>query len=182
MALPRVATLLDCTDLTQTVYPFLHQLSLAHVQSLLRREVSPLAWYTSTNPLVTAVWFALAVSAVVFVAAEINRNYSQVDRLWGLLPTVYIAHFTVYAHLVGGDTQRLNTLLTFAVLWSARLTFNYWRKGGYNIGSEDYRWEILRGVISPPLFVVFDAAFIATFQNVSLSRWCGGDCGDVAEC
>lgn len=21
-----------------------------------------------------------------------------------------------------------------------RLTFNYWRKGGYSIGSEDYRW------------------------------------------
>lgn len=24
----------------------------------------------------------------------------------------------------------------------ARLTFNYWRKGGYEIGSEDYRWFV----------------------------------------
>lgn len=23
-----------------------------------------------------------------------------------------------------------------------RLTFNYWRKGGYQIGSEDYRWYV----------------------------------------
>lgn len=23
-----------------------------------------------------------------------------------------------------------------------RLTFNYWRKGGYQIGSEDYRWFV----------------------------------------
>lgn len=23
-----------------------------------------------------------------------------------------------------------------------RLTFNYWRRGGYQIGSEDYRWYV----------------------------------------
>lgn len=23
-----------------------------------------------------------------------------------------------------------------------RLTFNYWRKGGYTVGSEDYRWYV----------------------------------------
>jgi hypothetical protein len=23
-----------------------------------------------------------------------------------------------------------------------RLTFNYWRRGGYQVGSEDYRWWV----------------------------------------
>ena len=49
----------------------------------------------------------------------------------------------------------------------ARLTYNYWRKGGYNIGSEDYRWEILRKHIPGPLFFVFDVLFISTAQSVS---------------
>ncbi len=36
--------------------------------------------------------------------------------------------------------------MPFAYMTSAnhnmqvRLTYNYWRKGGYNVGSEDYRW------------------------------------------
>ena len=28
------------------------------------------------------------------------------------------------------------------ILVQCRLTFNYWRRGGYNIGSEDYRWWV----------------------------------------
>ena len=49
-----------------------------------------------------------------------------------------------------------------------RLTFNYARKGGYSIGSEDYRWEILRENISPPLFFVFNVTFISLIQSVLL--------------
>ncbi len=29
------------------------------------------------------------------------------------------------------------------LLWGARLTFNFARKGGYS-GTEDYRWPVLR--------------------------------------
>lgn len=49
-----------------------------------------------------------------------------------------------------------------------RLTFNYWRKGGYSIGSEDYRWEILREKISPSLFFVFNVVFISLAQSILL--------------
>jgi steroid 5-alpha reductase family enzyme len=48
------------------------------------------------------------------------------------------------------------------------LTWNYYRKGGYSIGSEDYRWEVLRKYINPFLFVLFDAIFIALIQNLLL--------------
>jgi steroid 5-alpha reductase family enzyme len=50
----------------------------------------------------------------------------------------------------------------------ARLTFNYWRKGGYTIGSEDYRWEVLRSKISPTLFFIFNVMFISLAQSILL--------------
>lgn len=49
------------------------------------------------------------------------------------------------------------------------MTFNYWRKGGYNIGSEDYRWEIVKNQINNRfLFFLFNLTFISTIQSVLL--------------
>lgn len=53
-----------------------------------------------------------------------------------------------------------------------RLTFNYWRKGGYQVGSEDYRWEILRKYINPPLFFIFNVVFISLAQSVRHVHYC----------
>lgn len=49
-----------------------------------------------------------------------------------------------------------------------RLSFNYWRKGGYSIGSEDYRWELLREKIPRPLFFIFNVLFISLAQSVRI--------------
>ena len=51
--------------------------------------------------------------------------------------------------------------------WGARLTFNFARKGGYT-GTEDYRWAILRGRMSPALFQVFNLLFIVLYQMTLL--------------
>ncbi|KAF8543958.1 hypothetical protein BDD12DRAFT_725232 [Trichophaea hybrida] len=166
--LPAVTALYDCTDFSQTVSPYLHQLSSAHILPLLRGEVSPTTWYLSTNPLMSALLFSLAMSVTVFVSSQVNRNPSQVDRLWSILPVVYIGHFAVWARLSGLETERLDMLATFAGLWGLRLTYNYWRKGGYEIGSQDYRWEIVKSRMSPLGFVVLDLTFIAFYQNLLL--------------
>lgn len=51
----------------------------------------------------------------------------------------------------------------------ARLTFNYWRKGGYSIGSEDYRWQIVRSKVNNSfLFMIFNFSFIALAQSLLL--------------
>jgi steroid 5-alpha reductase family enzyme len=68
----------------------------------------------------------------------------------------------------GIPSERLDTLLACSCIWSARLTFNYWRKGGYSIGSEDYRWEVLRTKIRPSLFFLFNVTFISLAQNLLL--------------
>ncbi len=39
--------------------------------------------------------------------------------------------------------------------------------GGYN-GEEDYRWEILRGRMSPITMAVFNLVFVAIIQNILL--------------
>ncbi|MCJ1478313.1 AAA ATPase afg3 [Lambiella insularis] len=170
MSIPNINTLVDCADFSKTVQPYLYQFYDLPAQ-ILQNISSPHGLkelYISTNPLILAFSLSLFLAPVFLIAAEINRNYSQVDRFWSILPTVYNAHYVVWAHINGLPTQRLNLLLAFSGIWSARLTYNYWRKGGYSIGSEDYRWEILRKYIPGPLFFVFDVLFISLAQSVLL--------------
>jgi len=115
--LPAVASLHECANFSQTVSPYLHQLSPTHILPLIRGEISPTTWYLSTNPLMSALLFSLAMSVIVFIASEVNKNPSQVDRLWSILPVVYIGHFAAWARMAGMGSERLDTLATFAALW-----------------------------------------------------------------
>ncbi len=74
--------------------------------------------YLATNPLISAFAFSLFLAPVFLVISEINKNYSQVDRLWSILPTIYNVHYDIYAHLSGLDTQRLDHLIAFSTVWS----------------------------------------------------------------
>jgi len=122
--------------------------------------------YISTNPLISGFAISLALSVVFFVVSEANKNYSQVDRCWSLLPTFYNAHYWLWANLNGLQSQRLDALLALGCIWSTRLTYNYWRKGGYTVGSEDYRWAIVKKDINTPLWIIFNLTFISIIQSV----------------
>ncbi|KAL8932743.1 MAG: hypothetical protein Q9216_006701 [Gyalolechia sp. 2 TL-2023] len=168
MALPMVKSAVACADFSGTVQPYISQLNDLP-QQIFQSATSLQALkelYLNTNPLVSAFALSLFLAPIFLVVSEINKNYSQVDRAWSLLPTVYNLHYTVYGHAKGVPTQRLNSLAIISAIWSARLTFNYWRKGGYTVGSEDYRWEILRKHINPPLFFIFNVTFISLAQSV----------------
>jgi hypothetical protein len=120
MALPVVKTALDCSDFSNTVAPFFHQLRpLPGI--ILGSITSPGALqqiYLDTNPLISAFAFSIALFPIFLILSEINKNYSQVDRLWSILPTVYNAHYVLYAHLMGFETKRLDTLLAASCIWS----------------------------------------------------------------
>ncbi|MCJ1301854.1 hypothetical protein MMC08_004655 [Hypocenomyce scalaris] len=170
MSLPVIKTVVDAADFSKTVLPYVSQLKDLP-QQILQSSSNPQALkalYVSTNPLISAFAFSLFLFPIFLVASEINKNYSQVDRVWSIVPTVYNAHYVLYAHTVGLPTQRLDTLFAFSSVWTLRLTYNYWRKGGYSIGSEDYRWEVLREKLSPALFFVFNVLFISLAQSVLL--------------
>jgi len=120
MALPAVRSLIECTDFTQTVSPYLYQLYELPQQVLQSYSDSTELrnLYLSTNPIISGFAFSLLLALIFLVVSEFNRNYSQVDRSWSILPTVYNAHFTIYAHMSGLPTQRLDHLLAFSVVWS----------------------------------------------------------------
>ena len=46
-------------------------------------------FYISTNPLIMAFAISLALAPVFLLISEINKNYSQVDRVWSILPSMY---------------------------------------------------------------------------------------------
>lgn len=123
MALPVVTHLLECSDFEKTVLPYIPQLYNLPQQLLISynnpTELRNL--YISTNPLITALALSLFLAPIFLVVSEINKNYSQVDRLWSILPTIYNAHYTLYAHMSGLNTQRLDNLVAFSVVWSVRM-------------------------------------------------------------
>ncbi|PYH95546.1 DUF1295-domain-containing protein [Aspergillus ellipticus CBS 707.79] len=173
LPLPDVKSVADCASFNHTVLPFLSQLTALPERlqiAAAAKDVDILKdIYLFTNPLITALATSLFLSALFLIFSEINRNYSQVDRFWSLLPSVYNVHFAVWARLSGLRTQSLDTIAVISLLWSARLTFNYWRKGGYSIGSEDYRWQIVRSKVNNRfVFFIFNILFISLAQSLLL--------------
>ena len=117
----------------------------------------------------TSLWIIIMFSsaAVCFLVSEITRNYSQVDKLWSLLPLIYSI-----VTLNSSPSPRLWIMSLLVITWGFRLSYNFNRKGGYNRipwkGEEDYRWKILRQ--NPSLrgrlrFGLFNLLFISFYQN-----------------
>lgn len=117
------------------------------------------------HPLFHSVCVCAAVALGSWVASLVTKNYSQVDRLWSVMPQIYVAIFAAHA---GFADARLNLMTALTLLWGARLTFNFARKGGYKPGGEDYRWPVLRAKMSPLVFQLFNFAFISIYQHVLL--------------
>lgn len=120
MALPVVRSLAECSDFSQTVLPYISQLyDLPH--QFLQSYSNPAELrniYLATNPFISGLALSLFLTPIFLIVSEINRNYSQVDRCWSILPTLYNAHFAIYAHMSGLPTARLDNLLACSVVWS----------------------------------------------------------------
>lgn len=143
------------------------------------------------SPHVSSFGFATITALLVFLISTLTGNFSQVDKLWSILPAIYA--WLCYATSPINDTRTI--LMTFLVsCWSIRLTYNFYIRGGYTFpkfwqGEEDYRWEVLRGggggggntsnslLKGTPLIYlasnkyllhVFNLLFISFFQNYLL--------------
>jgi len=116
------------------------------------------------NPLSLAIIIALAVCAIVWVLSLITHEHSWVDRIWSVVPVIYVWVFAAGASL---GNARLDVMAAVVTVWGARLTFNFARKGGYS-GEEDYRWAILRGRMKRWQFEIFNLFFIVGYQNAVL--------------
>ncbi|MEZ4287722.1 MAG: DUF1295 domain-containing protein [Polyangiales bacterium] len=112
-----------------------------------------------------SVWFCVGFTVSCWLLSVITKEYSWVDRIWSITPVVYVAIFAYYAEFTDA---RLNLMLALSLAWGARLTYNFWRKGGYKPGGEDYRWEEVKSKIGEGWFQVMNATFIAPYQNFLL--------------
>lgn len=104
-----------------------------------------------------------------FTWSIIGNNCSKVDQIWSITPVVYA---WLFYYLDGTKNERVLTMAVLITMWGARLTFNFWRRGGYGnliVHEEDYRWPILRQQINNDLlFYLFNLTFIASYQNLLL--------------
>lgn len=117
----------------------------------------------------TLLMLCAASALYCFVAGELAKNYSQMDKLWSILPEIYLWIIAIE----GNMHPRLVTMAVIATIWGIRLTFNFGRKGAYSLkfwsGEEDYRWVLLRQrkEFQPHWkWVVFNFFFISIYQNV----------------
>lgn len=110
----------------------------------------------------------LVTALTSFLVSELSKNYSQVDKLWSIIPLVYI---WIMAYMADWQPRAL-LMAGVATIWGLRLTYNFHRRGGYSLkfweGEEDYRWEILRK--NPPLqnrvvWTLFNFFFISLYQH-----------------
>ena len=116
----------------------------------------------------TWIMLMIIISVSCFIVSEVTRNYSQVDKLWSLIPVAY--SWIIVATV---QSPRLVLMASLVTIWGLRLSYNFYRKGGYNIipwkGEEDYRWRLMR---EQPLlrgrfrFGLFNLLFISIWQNI----------------
>jgi len=117
------------------------------------------------------LWITIMIctTLICFLVAELTHNYSQVDKVWSLMPIVY----SWVTLLSFPPSPRIWMMTILVTLWGIRLSYNFYRKGGYDIlpwkGEEDYRWGILRqhpllqkGLIK----TMFNLFFISFYQHL----------------
>lgn len=114
--------------------------------------------------LLVVVLLAAVSGAFAWIASLVTGDTSWVDRLWSIVPVMYVWVFAVAAH---GRSTRLDVMAVLVTLWGIRLTYNFARKGGYS-GVEDYRWAVLRTGMRPWQFQLFNLFFIVLYQNALL--------------
>jgi len=110
--------------------------------------------------------YAIAAS-LCFIVSTITNNYSQVDKVWSIIPAPY-AWIVAYQ---SGFEARIVLMACLVTFWAIRLTYNFSRRGGYSwkfwTGVEDYRWPILRAkpeFQAPWKWISFNFFFISGYQ------------------
>ncbi|KAF9099572.1 hypothetical protein BGX23_001214 [Mortierella sp. AD031] len=131
-------------------------------------------FHAATDPLVFAIRLSFFVAFVCWFQSMATGNHSWVDKLWSIVPVIYAIHFAtrdMFYWPKGADfaySPRIYIAAFLILLWGIRLTYNFYRKGGYAFDSEDYRWPYLGSKIPSILWLFFNIIFICTFQNLLL--------------
>lgn len=115
----------------------------------------------------TLLFVYVIAASLCFVVSTITNNYSQVDKVWSIIPAPYV---WIVAYQSGFEA-RIVLMACLVTFWAVRLTYNFARRGGYSwkfwTGVEDYRWPILRAkpeFQAPWKWISFNFLFISGYQ------------------
>lgn len=111
--------------------------------------------------LFVSLLFLINVSFGFWLISLIQRSTWLIDPYWTILP-VLIAHFYFAHPALSGDTTRVVTCGALVWLWSARLTYNYFRRERWQLGArEDWRFAELRKKTHHFWWIAFFYAFLS---------------------
>lgn len=154
MNILKTASLLLITLMLVPVYAYFYGKPLGLIES---------------EALATLIKICLGSILFCFIISELIKNYSQVDKLWSLLPIIYVWVVADYGHYA----PRLVLMAVLVTIWGIRLTYNFARKGAYHwkfwTGEEDYRWQVLKQkpeFKTPWKWSLFNFFFISIYQNI----------------
>jgi len=137
--------------------------------------VVPVVSFNMDEPLNELQWSTLKILGLIylvsallcFVISTITKNYSQVDKLWSVIPIVYVWVTAYYS----GWEERILLMAILVTIWGIRLTYNFSRRNGYSWkfweGEEDYRWAVLQAkpeFQAPWKWILFNLFFISLYQ------------------
>ncbi|KAJ9050893.1 hypothetical protein DSO57_1009751 [Entomophthora muscae] len=124
------------------------------------------------DPFELTFYLCLGLALICFVLSYATDNYSYVDKLWSITPMLYTWIYWGYGVAIDPIGSKRLTVFTFLItLWGFRLTANFYRKGGYSLKDEDYRWVYVRKMIGDSRglkFQLFNLGFISLFQHILL--------------
>ena len=78
---------------------------------------------TQSESLFFATKIYLFSASSCFLIGEITKNYSQIDKIWSIIPIVYVWYFTIQSDF----DSRMLLMSTLVSIWGVRLTFNFAR-------------------------------------------------------
>lgn len=170
--LPSLHELPDAASFDITVRPFLSEFWGLRDVFYGSRTLGD--YYLTTNPVVVSAQLCVCWTVVTWLLSELTGNYSWMDRFWSIVPTTHACHYWLRAFLTGGAKNglvhaRLSLITGLYILWTIRLTRNYFRKGGYTRGHQDYRWTFIRSVLPRPVFFAVNLFVNTIFHNVLLA-------------
>lgn len=106
----------------------------------------PYSNYCETTAIHYGLLCSLVIGTICLVLNIATREYSWVDRLWPILPIFHGAFYLYHQHNCTSNpiSIRQIVMLSMVTVWGSRLTYNFFRKGGFTKGGEDYRWIYIR--------------------------------------
>jgi steroid 5-alpha reductase family enzyme len=129
------------------------------------------------HPIYQSLALLVVFTLVLWLLSIMTDNYSWVDRAWSLVPIIYACTYTVKSPFVWNDA---NLMFILIAIWGCRLTYNFYRKGGYQLSGEDYRWQHVKSfcfhsnipfvpfIVRWLIWQLFNLLFVALYQNLLL--------------